>query len=87
MDGEEDMIDSLKDDLEMMKEKFYENYGITVKELVDIDFEIPVTSTSSDAHIIAEVSEHVDIDDEEESNDEGQSTDCIVLYCKFIWCR
>ena len=56
MDGEEDMIDSLKDNLEMMKEKFYENYGITVKELVDIDFEIPVTSTSSDAHIIAEVS-------------------------------
>ena len=72
-------MESLKDDLEMMKEKFFENYGMTAEELVDIDFDVPVTSTSSDADIIAEVSEHVDIDDEEEPNDEGQPTDCIVL--------
>ena len=37
----------------------------SAEELVDIDFEISVTSTSSDAHIIAEVSGHADIDDEE----------------------
>ena len=43
----------------------------------DIDFEIFVTSTLSEANIIAEVSEHVDIDDEKESNDEEQPTDCI----------
>ena len=53
-----------------MKEKFHENYDMTAEELVDIGFEIIVTSTSSDTHIIADVSGHVDIDDEEESNDE-----------------
>ena len=46
-DVEEDVMESLKDDLEMMKEKFHENYGMTTEELVDIDFEISVTSTSS----------------------------------------
>ena len=59
----------MKDDLEMMKEKFHENYGMRS--------EISVTSTSPDADIIAEVSGHVDIDDEEESDDEEQPTDCI----------
>ena len=44
-------------------------------ELVDIDFEISVTITSSDLDIIAEVSGYVDIDDEE-SDDEEQPTDC-----------
>ena len=38
---------------------------MTAEELVDIDFEIFVTRTSSDAHIIAEVSGHADIDYEE----------------------
>ena len=69
LDVEEDVLESLKDDLEMMKEKFHENYGMRS--------EISVTSTSSDADIIAEVSGHVDIDDEEESDDEEQPTDCI----------
>ena len=53
LDVEEDVIDCLKDDLEMMKEKFHENYGMKAEELVDIDFEISVTSTSSDPNIIA----------------------------------
>ena len=48
LDVEENVMESLKDDLEMMKEKFHENYGMTAEELVHIDFEIPVTSTSSD---------------------------------------
>ena len=68
-------MESLKDDLEMTKEECHENYGMTAEELVDIDFEISVTSTSSDPDIIAEVSGHVDIDDEE-SDDEEQPTDC-----------
>ena len=38
---------------------------------------IPVASTSSDADIIAEVFGHVDIDDEEESDDEAQPAGCI----------
>ena len=58
-----------------MKEKFHENYGMTAEKLVDIDFEISVTSTSSDADTIAEVSGHVDY--EKESDDEEQTTDCI----------
>ena len=44
LDVEEDVMESLKDDLEIMKEKLYENYGMTAEELVDIDFEISVTS-------------------------------------------
>ena len=50
-------------DLEMMKEKYHENYDMTTEELVDIDFEISAASTSSDVEIIAEVSGHVGIDD------------------------
>ena len=60
----------------MMKVKFHENYDMTAEELVDIDFETSIISTSSNANIIAEVSGHVDIDDEEEFNDEKQPTDC-----------
>ena len=71
LDVEEDVMKSLKGNIEMMKEKFQENYGMTVEELVDIDFEISVTSTSSDADIIVEVSGHTEYDNE------GQPTDCI----------
>ena len=77
LDVEEDVMESLKDDLEMMKEKFHENYGMTAEKLVNIDFEISVTSTLSDADIITEVSGHVDIDSKEESDDEGQPTGCV----------
>ena len=67
LDGEEDVMESLKDDLEMMKERFHENYGMMAEELVDIDFEISVTSASFDVDIIADVPGHLDIVDEEES--------------------
>ena len=36
LDVEEDVMESLKDDIEMMKEKFHENYGMAAEELVDI---------------------------------------------------
>ena len=49
-------MESLKDDLEIMMEKFHESYGMTSEELVDIDLEISVTNTLSDANIIADVS-------------------------------
>ena len=55
VDDEEDVMESLKDDLEMMKKKFHENYVMTTEELVDIDFEICVTIASSDADISAEL--------------------------------
>ena len=63
LDVEEDVMRSSKNDLEMMKEKYHENYDMTTEELVDIDFEISAASTSSDVEIIAEVSGHVGIDD------------------------
>ena len=32
LDVEEGVMESLKDDLKMMKEKFHENYGMTAEE-------------------------------------------------------
>ena len=45
LDVEKDVMESLKDDLEMINEKFHEKYGMMATELVDLDFEISVTST------------------------------------------
>ena len=45
LDVEKNVMESLKDDLETMKEKLHENYSMTAEELVDIDFEIFVTDT------------------------------------------
>ena len=53
---EQDVMESLKDDLEMMQEKFHESYSMTAEELVDINFEISVTSTLSDTNITAHIS-------------------------------
>ena len=55
LDVEEDVMEDLKNDLELMKEKFNMNFELTAKELVDIDFKISITGTVSDADIIAEV--------------------------------
>ena len=43
LDVEEDVMENLKDDFEIIKEKSHEKYDMTAEELVDIDFEIPVT--------------------------------------------
>ena len=45
LDVEKNVMESLKDDLETMKEKLHENYSMTAEELVDTDFEIFVTDT------------------------------------------
>ena len=34
---EEELMESLKDDLDMMKDKSHENYGIKAEELADLD--------------------------------------------------
>ena len=34
---EEEVMESLKDDLDMMKDKSHENYGIKAEELADLD--------------------------------------------------
>ena len=51
LDVEEDVIEDLKNDLEVKKEKFNMTFELTAEELVDIDFEISVTGTVSDADI------------------------------------
>ena len=69
LDVEEDVIEDLKNDLEVKKEKFNMTFELTAEELVDIDFEISVTGTVSDADIIAEVTGRAhDADDEEDSD-------------------
>ena len=79
MDVEEDVTEDLKSDLAVMKEKFNMNFKLTAKELVDIDFEISVTGTVSDADIIAEVTGHAhDANDEEDSDNEEQPTACLT---------
>ena len=77
LDAEEDVMASLKVDIEMMKEKFHENYGMTTEELVDIYLETSVASSSSDAEITAEIPRHADINNEKELNDEEQPNHCI----------
>ena len=79
LDVEEDVMENSKNDLEVMKEKFNMNFELTAKELVDIDFEISVTGTVSDADIIAKVTGCAhDADDEEDSDNEEQSTECLT---------
>ena len=79
MDVKEDVMEDLKNDLEVMKEKFNMNFELTAEELVDIDFEISVTGTVSDADIITEVTRRAhDADDEENSDNEEQPTECLT---------
>ena len=55
------------------------NFELTAEELVDIDFEISITGTVSDADIIAEVTGCAhDADDEEDSENEEQPTECLT---------
>ena len=79
LDVKEDVMEDLKNDLEVMKEKFNMNFELTAEELVDIDFEISVTGTVSDADIITEVTRRAhDADDEENSDNEEQPTECLT---------
>ena len=50
----------------------------TAEELTDIDFDTFVTSTSSDMDVIANISVHFAINDEEEFDDKEQPTDYIL---------
>ena len=69
LDVEEDVIEDLRGDLQVMKEKFNVNFELTAEELVDIEFEISVTGAISDKDIIAEVSGSVDYKDSSEDDD------------------
>ena len=79
LDVEEDVMEDLKNDLEVMKEKFNMNFELTAEELVDIDFEIFVTGTVSDADIIVKVTGRAhDTKDEEDSDNEEQPAECLT---------
>ena len=79
LDVEEDVMEDLKNDLEVMKEKFNMNFELTAEELVDIDFEVFVTGTVSDADIIVKVTGHAhDTKDEEDSDNEEQPAECLT---------
>ena len=43
LDVEEDVMENLKDDFKMIKEKSHEKYDMTAEKLVNTDFEISVT--------------------------------------------
>ena len=79
LDVEENVMEDLENDLEVTKEKFKMNLKLTVEELVDIDFKISVPGTVSDAHIIAEVTGRAhDANDEADSDNEEQPTECLT---------
>ena len=69
LDVEEDVIEELRGDFQVMKEKVNVNFELTAEELVDIDFEISVTGAICDKDIIAEVSGSVDYKDSSEDDD------------------
>ena len=72
LDVEEDVIENLQRDLQVMKEKFNVDFKLTTDELVDIDFEISVSSIASNADIIAEVSRRDDNNNSEDDDSDNK---------------
>ena len=68
LDVEEDVLENLKDDLDMLKKRFN-------VELVDLDLDVCIPNKSSDEDIIPDVSGHDAVDVEEESDKEEVSDD------------
>ena len=73
LDIEEDVMENLKDDLDLLMTKFNVDFDITADELVDMDLDVCITNKSSDEDIIAEISGHDAVDAEEESDEEEVS--------------
>ena len=73
LDIEEDVMENLKDDLDLLMTKFNVDFDITADELVDMDLDVCITNKSSDEDIIAEISGHDAADAEEESDEEEVS--------------
>ena len=75
LDVKDDVMENLKDDLNLLKTKVNVDYNTTVKELVDLDLDICVTNRSSDKYIIVEMSGYDGVDAEEEFDKEKVSDD------------
>lgn len=74
-DVEEDVMENLKNDLDLLKTKFSMHYDITVEDLGDLDLDVCITSKSSDKDIIKEISGNGTVDTEEECKGEKLSGD------------
>ena len=70
LDEEETVTENLRDDLELLKAKFYSDFSLMADELVDIDFDVCIANKSSGEDIVAEVSGDYAIETEEESDDD-----------------
>ena len=74
LDTEEDVMENVKDDLDLLMTKFNVDFDITADELVDMDLDVCITNKSSDEDIIAEISGH----DAEEESDEEEVSDYVT---------
>lgn len=74
-DVEEDVMENLKDDLDLLKTKFNMHCDITVEDLGDLDLDVCITSKSSDKDITKEISGNGTVDTEEECKGEKLSGD------------
>ena len=79
LEVEENVVNDLEEDLATMKDKFRVDYKMTAEELVDIDFQISITCTLSDAEIIAEISGNsADSSDDEPDDEENEATEILT---------
>ena len=74
-DVEEDVMENLKDDLDLLKTKFNMHCDITVEDLGDLDLDVCITSKSSDKDVTKEISGNGTVDTEEECKGEKLSGD------------
>ena len=74
-DVEENLMENLKDDLDLLKTKFNMHCDVTVEDLGDLDLDVCITSKSSDKDIIKEISGNGTVDTEEECKGEKLSGD------------
>ena len=71
LEVDKNVIRELELDIKKMKNKFGIDYQMTAEELVDVDSQIPISGTKSDADIIAKVyGDSVDYSDDESDDDE-----------------
>ena len=79
LEVEENVVNDLEEDLATMKGKFRVDYKMTAEELVDIEFQISITGTLSDAEIIAEISGNsADSSDDEPEDEENEATEILT---------
>lgn len=69
-DFEEVVLETLKDDLDLLLTELNVYCDITADELIELDLDACITNKSSDEDIIVEIYGYVIVDDEGKSNEE-----------------